>query len=1064
MKRASIRIVIVLISIIALVSVFSMAGFAAADDFEYVFPEGTVSVDGSTDVSIDLVFRIKGDYTLKRSICQPSSNEGYNEDGRNPSDYANAYFTLTNIEANEDLTDGTEGQFIVYAPNAEQNFGGLEVYWRYPTGVELSANDVVFTATYIVKGNTPAGEYTITLPNMKTIVNSQKVVTCDYTATIVVEEAVSNHTVTWKSQDGQTTLGTSEVADGDTPAYPANFTEPTKDATAQYTYTFAGWSTEANQTSGTVLADLPNVTADVTYYAAFSETVNQYNVTFVDEDGTTVLKAATAYDYGTAAADIVQPETPTKEGDAQYSYTFIGWSTDGSTVIDPLPTVTGNVTYIAVFTETVNTYTVRWVMEGNGPTEAEIKTAVDELITAKAWTLARNPDTSVTVTESFIIPYMVEEWGFTGASKDYVANLVNYAIGNGDSFKTDADNGWDACKETIIDQLLTAAYGSTSLLTDSEKTSVSALTGGGMTILETDLNVPYGSAPSYDGATPSKEGDAQYSYTFVGWSTDGSTVIDPLPTVTGNVTYIAVFTETVNTYTVQWVTVEGATEAEIKAGVDAVITAIAPTLKSAVDEMWGFMDHGSLLMISADSYGLDENVKYYVVNRARAVLDNDDSYNATADTYWDACKDDMVNQLNNAVYEDVENNNPALAGQSLLTDEQKATLSGLTGGMTFLETDENVPYGTTPEYNSETPTKAEDAQYSYNFIGWSTDGENVIDTLPAVTGDVTYIAVFEQTVKTYTLAFEYRTTMNDTNTDKTGYTIKYTYGGSIQTPSIRYYNLDHWTLNGEGEYKTTEEISAAVKSAIDAELKKDNPDLASITLKAFFVRQTYTLEIYNVIGESAAVYKEGGTANIGRSLWINAPEKITQDGVSYTFAYWTIDNGSEQITERKTSYFNGENEGVTVKFFAHYATDGEGGTTVNAPKVTVRDYFVEPKGDTYVVGMTLEVIAPTDTTNYSIKKNESGDYLVGFGYTTSLDNANAGKFTQKLSGNWGDDWTSGTYVMRFSMPKADSTWYSYGFLEYTLNGTDAVRYATGAHQDSDTRTDYDTMTIAGRQG
>jgi hypothetical protein len=39
--------------------------------------------------------------------------------------------------------------------------------------------------------------------------------------------------------------------------------------------------------------------------------VNSYNITFVDEDGT-ILKAATAYDYGTASGDIAKPGDPSK--------------------------------------------------------------------------------------------------------------------------------------------------------------------------------------------------------------------------------------------------------------------------------------------------------------------------------------------------------------------------------------------------------------------------------------------------------------------------------------------------------------------------------------------------------------------------------------------------------------------------------------------------------------------------------------------------------------------------------------------------------------------------------
>ena len=92
----------------------------------------------------------------------------------------------------------------------------------------------------------------------------------------------------------------------------------------------------------------------------------QYTITFVDEDGTTVLKAATAYDYGTLAADIVKPADPIKAATQQYTYTFAGWS-------PAVANVTADATYRATYNSTVNKYTITFYDE-NGETVLDTQT------------------------------------------------------------------------------------------------------------------------------------------------------------------------------------------------------------------------------------------------------------------------------------------------------------------------------------------------------------------------------------------------------------------------------------------------------------------------------------------------------------------------------------------------------------------------------------------------------------------------------------------------------------------------------------------------------------------
>lgn len=132
-------------------------------------------------------------------------------------------------------------------------------------------------------------------------------------------------TVTWKDSDGNI-LKTETLTYGDTPAYIGEI--PTKAATAQYTYEFAGW-----------IPEIAPVTGDVTYTAQFDSTVNKYTVTFVGEDGTELQSSEVEY----GATPAYNGESPEKPEDDDFTFTFSGWTPE-------LAPVSGNVIYTAQFT------------------------------------------------------------------------------------------------------------------------------------------------------------------------------------------------------------------------------------------------------------------------------------------------------------------------------------------------------------------------------------------------------------------------------------------------------------------------------------------------------------------------------------------------------------------------------------------------------------------------------------------------------------------------------------------------------------------------------------------
>ena len=96
------------------------------------------------------------------------------------------------------------------------------------------------------------------------------------------------------------------------------------------------------------------------------------------------------------------------------------------------------------------------------------------------------------------------------------------------------------------------------------------------------------------------------------------------------------------------------------------------------------------------------------------------------------------------------------------------------------------------------PFKAEDQAYTYEFIGWDIDFDGAVDALPEnVTYNVTAVAVYEATIKQYTVKFldaDGSAVLKEETLD---------YGSAIVAPVLD--GLFGWDLNGDGAIESIPE-------------------------------------------------------------------------------------------------------------------------------------------------------------------------------------------------------------------------------------------------------------------
>ena len=665
---------------------------------------------------------------------------------------------------------------------------------------------------------------------------------------------------------------------------------------AQYTYTFTGWTNATDPITGN-----REITAN------FTRETNKYVVTILSgntEYGSISMSSVTV-DYGTTytvEGNVLkfsdgQTVTATSEANtAQYTYAFDNWSSESGTI-------TGTITITANFSRETNTYTVTW----------------------------KNWDGSTLETDT-LVPY--------GTTPEY--NGENPTRAQDENYKY-TFSGWDQEISPVTgDVTYTAEYATTNIYTvtfyDENRT----------TVLYTE-KVLDGEDSKYL-TTPTKEADKTYTYTFAGWETEAG---DPavLTGISGNLNVYASYSSTYIEYKIS-IENETTTEITIKRGEDTLSTLdtvhygdeliITYTPTTGTD---GILVVSGVENIRENTYRVTGNVEIaytedYIDYDIGNIPDNvtiklEGEELTTEDVVHFGDKLEITYTVPEGYNGRIEVTGAVQQGESNIyvvkgelsveysQEIQKFTVTWKNWDGSTLETDTLVPYGTTPEYNGENPTRAQDENYKYTFSGWDQE-------ISPVTGDVTYTAEYA-TTNIYTVTFydENRTTVLYTEKVLDGEDSKYLTTPTKEADKTYTYTFAGWeteagdpavltgisgNLNVYASYSSTYieyDINISNSTGATLIIKKGTEELSEDSTVHYGDELTITYK--ESAGKEGTLQVNGATRREGTDEYVVAGDVTiiySETYIEYTISsipsQVTIKKGDEVLTTGNTLHYGDE--------------------------------------------------------------------------------------------------------------------------------------------------------------
>ena len=742
---------------------------------------------------------------------------------------------------------GIETYMAQYTPILNE----YEITFVNHDGTVLQRENLAYGTTPEYKGDTPTkqptDQYAYTFVGWD---NRITAVTTNATYTAQYEAAVNSYTVTFVNYDGEQ-LYSANYQYGETPTFTA--ATPTKESTAQYEYTFNGWTPA-----------IGIVTQNATYTAQFDASVRKYTIKFEGDEN----QLLASYEYLYGETPTYNGTTPTKTATAQYSYTFSGW--------DPaISTVTGEQTYTAQFSQESVAYTITFDTDGGSniaPITMPFGTAIvpptdptKANYTFSGWhpeLPATMPAEDLTVkaiwTEND--QYVIK---FVTATSNAPAPIIGYA---GDAITAPADptrtgydfQNWDTqIPTTMPAQNLTI----TAIWKPINYRITLNLDGGTLTV-----QIPTSYTIEDDDITiaaPEKEG-----YTFAGWriGNEETTKINiAIPNgSTGDKSYTA--TWTANQYTITFDTKGGSSIDGITANYgSAIVAPSAPRKTGYKFDGWDAQIPSTMPAKDLTFAAVWSVVNYdiaYNLDGGVLAMQNPAQYNIETESFTlstptkEGC--DFAGWILDGSGEGASINAVVSKG-STGNKSYTATWTAKTYTIKFMDGDNilqmltQVKHGTTPVFDG-TPVKASTPEYSYRFAGWNPS------TIAPATADAEYQAVFEPILNAYTITF-------------------YTDGGS-EIPSI--------TANyGTAIDKPDEPKKTGYRfTGWDKEIPATMP-AANTTITARWEILTFAVRFVNYDG---TVLQSSFYNYDAIPAYNGTPVKESQGGLSYSFIGWESDS------------------------------------------------------------------------------------------------------------------------------------------------------------------------------